>query len=1044
MKYLPLLIIGLLLFFCLGLADSSSEKKITSSKIIGDVVRMDVNNFNLPLRNDGKTGEDAQSWYPNGQTTASVLFSGGFGFTGYVNGELRASWMASAALIEEWQAAKWGMDPNDPLAKFYVVTREDGPGSAAYIDWANAVSLGADFIDEDGNGMYDPTIDRPTILGEKTIWTVFNDGTPLVQRTPRLGTQPMGLEIHQTIWAFDRGEELRDIIFFRFQLINVSDTSIQDLIFSVWDDPDIGDASDDLTACDTTLNMGYAYNDQSDAIYGPNPPAFGVKLLQGCLVDSPGDTAYVFRGVATAVDTLIGKRTLPLTAYMIHIGGHPTLGDPSNAQIARGYQEGGFNLLGNPIIPTQWGTGATASTNPKYFYSGNPVLGTGWIDTGYGDKKFLVNSGTFTMAPGDTQDIVFAYVVGRGDNALSSIVKMKERAAYVDGFFPYGHLLKIVASDTLIPVDSTFAFNLNLYNLAGNDSITSANWQLLESPAGSQSQIISSPDYTATLDPDLPGSYFVACSAALSDGGVVMDSLRVRAVVNHPPAAVLSITPATFTFGQSALADASSSSDPDGDPLTYFWDFPDWTSAVFTDSSESVDFMPIHTGSGEVGVTVSDFVFSDRASATFQVEPMENGLYFLDSTSVDTFVYPVTGVYITDVLAQNGNVYVSTNRNNLYILDGANQYQVLASYTINDSRFILQDSILISYGPNPTIDIYEFDNTGMLVHRSSISEAEKGDILLNYPYLYIMEAAGIGFLQVYDLSDLDNPQNISSLNIGAGNVDIAFSGLLAGYYSLAFGIISVDISDPLQIVPLDTLDIFSAEAKQIEYTNERIYVLNGNNQGNEITVIDASQPDNLQQAGVITVHTIIPGYSDKPVFAMNGYGNLLAVSCIDGIKIYNVDDPYNPVERVNFHNGFKSTVSAWNYPDLFSNFFTEEKVGNFLYRMDYDSTWVGIKNNTTESPIPENFQLLQNYPNPFNAGTMIRYELPQPAKVRLVIYNLLGQRVKSLVQGQQSAGKYSINWDGTSDAGRPVASGIYIYRISVDNYVQSRKMMLLK
>jgi flagellar hook assembly protein FlgD len=61
-----------------------------------------------------------------------------------------------------------------------------------------------------------------------------------------------------------------------------------------------------------------------------------------------------------------------------------------------------------------------------------------------------------------------------------------------------------------------------------------------------------------------------------------------------------------------------------------------------------------------------------------------------------------------------------------------------------------------------------------------------------------------------------------------------------------------------------------------------------------------------------------------------------------------------------------------------------------------------------------------------------------------VIYNLLGQRVKSLVQGQQSAGKYSIHWDGTSDAGRPVASGIYIYRITVDNYVQSRKMMLLK
>ena len=165
--------------------------------IIGLVERMDVNKINLPLRNDGKLGEDGQTWYPNGQTTKSFLFSGGFAVTGYVNGEKRASWMATASLIEEWQAGTWGMDPTDDRAKFYVVDKTDGFGSQAYVNWADAVALGADFQDLDGDGLYDPNVDRPDMLGDKIIWCPLNDNTSVTQRTPRLGTAPIGLEIHQ-------------------------------------------------------------------------------------------------------------------------------------------------------------------------------------------------------------------------------------------------------------------------------------------------------------------------------------------------------------------------------------------------------------------------------------------------------------------------------------------------------------------------------------------------------------------------------------------------------------------------------------------------------------------------------------------------------------------------------------------------------------------------------------------------------------------------------------------------------------------------------
>jgi len=154
MKYKLLIISVLLTFFTfLGVAEEDSSAKFSLRKpmTVGVIEHMDINNIDLPLKNDGSCGEDGQGYYPNGQTTLSFLFSGGFATTAYIEGQLRASWMAPASLIEEWQPGKWGMEPTDGRAKFYVVNKSDGPGSQAYIDWADAVALGADFQDIDGN-----------------------------------------------------------------------------------------------------------------------------------------------------------------------------------------------------------------------------------------------------------------------------------------------------------------------------------------------------------------------------------------------------------------------------------------------------------------------------------------------------------------------------------------------------------------------------------------------------------------------------------------------------------------------------------------------------------------------------------------------------------------------------------------------------------------------------------------------------------------------------------------------------------------------------
>jgi hypothetical protein len=98
-----------------------------------------------------------------------------------------------------------------------------------------------------------------------------------------------------------------------------------------------------------------------------------------------------------------------------------------------------------------------------------------------------------------------------------------------------------------------------------------------------------------------------------------------------------------------------------------------------------------------------------------------------------------------------------------------------------------------------------------------------------------------------------------------------------------------------------------------------------------------------------------------------------------------------------------------------------------------------------DTEIPDEFALYQNYPNPFNPTTTIKYALKADSDVELVIYNMLGQKVKTLVSTRQTAGYKTIQWDGTNDNGTRVASGIYIYRIKAGNeFVKARKMLFMK
>jgi len=94
--------------------------------------------------------------------------------------------------------------------------------------------------------------------------------------------------------------------------------------------------------------------------------------------------------------------------------------------------------------------------------------------------------------------------------------------------------------------------------------------------------------------------------------------------------------------------------------------------------------------------------------------------------------------------------------------------------------------------------------------------------------------------------------------------------------------------------------------------------------------------------------------------------------------------------------------------------------------------------------LPHEFVLGQNYPNPFNPVTTIEYRVPSRAQVSIEILNVLGQNIRTLVNETKSAGSYRIEWNGTDDEGRPVSTGAYLYRLTAGEFVQTRKMLLVK
>ena len=153
----------------------------------------------------------------------------------------------------------------------------------------------------------------------------------------------------------------------------------------------------------------------------------------------------------------------------------------------------------------------------------------------------------------------------------------------------------------------------------------------------------------------------------------------------------------------------------------------------------------------------------------------------------------------------------------------------------------------------------------------------------------------------------------------------------------------------------------------------------------------------------------------------------------------NIFIPYSDLFETITENNLTVLNITWNVET--SDEWTSTMSSNGPWTLTVDAGWML---SSEEEMIPEVFALHNNYPNPFNPITNIKYDIPEVSDVRIDIYNLAGQRVRTLVSKQHQPGRYKIQWNASNDAGSPVASGMYIYKIHAKDFVSVKKLLLMK
>ncbi|MFA6541797.1 MAG: hypothetical protein WCT99_09365, partial [Bacteroidota bacterium] len=936
-------------------------------------------------------------------------------------------------------------NPNDQKYHIYKIDKfSELFYTPDYAEWPG--DLGAPFNDINNNGVWDKGIDTPKLYGDQTLWCVYNDLN--LNEHPRIGaTEPMGLEVQATYFGYSNVEYLKDIMFMKWRMINKSDADYDSVYLSMWSDIDLGDVNDDMAGCDTTLNLSYMYNgDNSDGGangYDIHPPACGFVLLQGPLVQGDSnDTGY------RDDRKISGVKNRPMTSHAVFFGGSnwndPPMGNVSFAQNAFNYQRGVIGPSGQPFINPQ-----TNSPN-TFVFPGDPVTQEGWTQTVSGvtpqDTRSMLSSGPFTLAQGDTQEIIGAFVIAQGTDRLNSISKL--RAATESARTTYNFHAPLFSSlqiDTIgsdlstltlrfsaqIPAISTDSVKIYVY--ASDRLGYNAQYYLTDDGAEGDliagdniySTVFSLPIALVPYSTDLllynqgtenrwtnisqltTAKFHLAHPVIYSDNlnhdgnvnagetvrfGLVLknqtpfrfDGIVLSSSVNSG-SSVLNVA---FVSAATSVSTQYNAKDPTSYcsftlPLSYASDyytvFFTITDTLGNRWNDSIRFpvTKIQTGTPLIQK------IGGRSNATFDI-------VITDQSKIQNHTYVLYGIDSTGHPSKN-MFGVKDSSTGTIIASGipaspaANQWPTLPA---NDGFTVLVNSVTTGISTSET---YSEPGQKWVTASAAIDTVGLSSTIYygRVPDIEIRFSQKLGYtdLNANGKYDLGEPYSTDSLNTNRSQ--------RAYFYRQESGLPSSMHFNGYRPVPFALFDVSTQPARQLTV------VIDDKNKNNQWDAV-ASNTSLLLTDVLYVVNTSYDSAGLQYDSSKGGTDLSLALRSNTPFPLYYKLILSSSAGIEPYHSpGTLTIMNSHPFCSLDRYVFNPTKL-----------TMVKAERN-----VPLSFNLSQNFPNPFNPATTIRYSLPKQALASITIYNILGQKVRTVVNEVKNAGTYEAEWNGRSDGG---------------------------
>ncbi len=1046
--------------------------------------RLNINNVSTEFRNDGWTDRISSSGnsgfvFPKGSGRTAIFQSGLVwgAKTRYTGGDtLHVGGATYSVGLVPGKILSPGVreDPNLPKNRIYRVrpdyltadlsveaTEEflsQSQVRAQYaLDWNQwPATDGAPFVDRNGNGTYEPAVDIPGKNGaDQTIWYVCNDLD--TARTRSLyGTVPLGIEMQLTVWAYNHRGALDNIIFKQYRLTNKSTKTFDSMYVCQWSDPDLGDAVDDFAGCDTALHLTYCYNGRpDDFVYFPlPPPAVGYQLLNA-----------------------------PMTASFAFVSGSSISDPPFTRDGARQW----YNLL-QGLIPISGASFIHPSVPgpTRFWYDGDPVAGTGRLDgviSAPSDRRIGACAGPFSVLPNETKDILIAQVAALGSNRLSSVAKLKE----------YSRIARAELNAILVSAPPKFDA------LVSFPSSTQATVQLVADGRPTRAQAVTT--RLLRQDGSLAATVVLFDDGLHGDGGA-NDGIWGNATTIAREPASLYVTATTIdslsrtfvweriyenvtTSGQVRLTNPRVFSDninSDGivnprENIRYGFTIANQTSfpigGVTLTSQFGTEFKVIvRSGVPAGGVDslrydpndpLSYFSFTAPDSGTvtlaFTISDLSANLW-RDTVrfTVVPFAQPIRRSIVNHVAGRTEwefdvrVVSPPSVLNRLYELTFADSAAIDTTFgdTLRIKVFSLRDlssgTILLQRHPLPDQYAHNIPVTqGFKVTRGTTF----GHVGLNrdstrwissFPvwargYLFTADdhsAFNGGATTGFQLGRFYLGQMRSSFDASRSySIEIRFDQTRPqkAYRLRRFGSTGsqymIQTPNPFVDVPFSAWDVSNRSAP-------RQLTLAWRDQNNNSIWDPTTLNDGLE---VVFVYNKTYDPTGTTQFAMPP--NAIPNECTVGMK---ADIVYGLSLAVRTGHVLNESPGVLYLRPTYA-LTTDD-------RYTFNPT---ILVSVPESEVPNAYELYQNYPNPFNPSTTIKYQLAAQSKVTIRVFNLLGQEVKTLIDGVEASGAHQLQWDGKNNFGSGVATGVYFYRIETNSvaaarssFVQVKKMMLLR